>query len=138
MIERSLVENPNRVTTRVDENDEPTGVTTTPVELAGDAYAACIVAATYPSDTAARFVAIQACGALGVSYIDAVAIAAEKLRGTFDLAHLSEARFYIADEFRVLQEDMRKHGGLPREGILTSGRPANDQGFADPDYGSLA
>lgn len=125
----------NRVRTR--EDDE--SVSSTRFEEAVDAASYALMSACYPSDTIIRLGAIQACARLGLDYIS---ILAATLESDDTLTH-SEGRFKVAESLYGIVNTMRLHlGAEPREGILTSGREADERGMDprnDPDsYGDLA
>lgn len=114
--------NPNRV------HELGPDTTATEFEKAVDAYIAALQAATYPSDTRARFHAIAAAESVGVDYIHAVASAIEHLGASF-----TTARFAVAATIGGLVTQMRENGAEARENVLATGRPANEYGLPEDE-----
>lgn len=98
-------------------------VTSTDLERAIDAYVACLAAYAYPSDAELRLVAVQACGVLGVDYIEAVAASMARLPA-------DEARFAVAASWYATLLKLRARGDAPRPGVAADGFPTDTLGVS--------
>lgn len=101
----------------------PESVSATGLERVIDAYVSCLAAYAYPSDAELRLVAVQACGVLGVDYIEAVAQAMVKRSA-------DEARFAVATSWYATLLKLRARGDVPRFGGDADGFPTDTLGVS--------
>ncbi len=99
-------------------------VTATDLERVIDAYVATLAAYAYPSDAELRLVAVQACGVLGVDYIEKVAeLMVSRLPA-------DEARFAVAANWYATLLRLRARGDAPRFGVAADGFPTDTLGVS--------
>lgn len=103
--------------------------TATPLEVYVDAAASSLLAYAYPSDIQIRAGAMQAARLANVDYIEALGTILDHNRNM----RPDVARLHLALHFIEHVRHEAETGAEPREGILSSGKPADELG-RDPDH----